>query len=490
MPDPVVPQTGSLQPAFAMMPNPHPPNLTQWKGWPSEEQQCDEQGCWPRLFIIGTQKGASSSLFNVLHQEGIACGTTMNDAVHQALPSAFAALAQPLLFTAGGLIKEAHMLDMSKPDWRTLMERPELYRSLYRIKDCPQRTFLDATPKYIRHPGAPSRLVELMPASWLPQLRVVLSIREPVARDLSWFNHKSATLGRLSKNDSRAGLVSQFCSLSEDSSWGDYPTYEREVSCRKQELSNCMNAARLRLNEKNAGTSRNVSKGYDASSLEDYSECMEATWHNKRSRSDPTRSEWDDESAPRGICLQACYPEATRSCLHLACICRRYERGPGVCSGARSWCSTLTGWLLGPTTCSRASRRSWGSPPYVRTCCRTRMSSRMLVRWTSSVEKPLGSCTARSARLTISWCARCAKTTNAATLRRRSRSLKGSTLRSPARNRSTCGWRSKSRRHRVCRVFYAKYYYSIFIFHPRAAPREPGAGRVNCNYINLVFFIK
>jgi len=298
MPDPVVPQTGSLQPAFAMMPNPHPPNLTQWKGWPSEEQQCDEQGCWPRLFIIGTQKGASSSLFNVLHQEGIACGTTMNDAVHQALPSAFAALAQPLLFTAGGLIKEAHMLDMSKPDWRTLVERPELYRSLYRIKDCPQRTFLDATPKYIRHPGAPSRLVELMPASWLPQLRVVLSIREPVARDLSWFNHKSATLGRLSKNESRAGMVSQFCSLSEDSSYGDYPTYEREVSCRKQELSNCMNAARLRLNEKGEGASQNVSKGYDASSLEDYSECMEATWHNKRSRSDPTSSEWDDESTP------------------------------------------------------------------------------------------------------------------------------------------------------------------------------------------------
>ena len=286
---------GSVQPTLPI--NPHPPNHTQLQGWPSEEQQCDEQGCWPRLFIIGTQKGASSSLFNVLHEEGIACGTVVNSAVTQAMPSAAGGMsggAAALTAAAGGLMKEAHMLDMAKPDWRTLVAQPELYRSLYRIKDCPQRTFLDATPKYIRHPGVPGRLVALMPTSWLPQLRVVLSIREPIARDLSWFNHKSAALGRLPKNASRAGMISQFCSLAEDSSWGDYPKYEDEVSCRKQELSHCMNGAGLQKADKG----KSASQGYDASLLEDYSECVEATWHNKLSRSDPTSSEWDDESSP------------------------------------------------------------------------------------------------------------------------------------------------------------------------------------------------
>ena len=293
----MVPHTRSLQPAFALAPNPQAPNETNWKGWPSEDQQCDEQGnCWPRLFIIGTQKGASSSLFNVLHEEGIACGTMMNDAVHQALPTAAAAKAQPARVAEGGLMKEAHMLDLSKPDWQTLLKQPELYRSLYRVRDCPQRTFLDATPKYSRHPGAPGRLLELMPASWVPQLRVVLSIREPVARDLSWFNHKCAQL-----NQNRASMVDQFCSVSGDGGVDDYPTYEGEVRCRKQELDSCMSGARLRLNLNNMSevVPHNKSKGDNSTSLlEDYSECVEGIWHNNLSRSDPDNSaSWDDQSS-------------------------------------------------------------------------------------------------------------------------------------------------------------------------------------------------
>ena len=279
---------GSLQPALAFT-SPPPQNHTL-KGWPSEEQQCNEQGCWPRLFIIGAQKGATSSLFNVLHKEGIACGTTAQAC--SAVAQACSAVAQKVPSCSGGVVvKEAHMLDTAKECWRTLVAQPELYRSLYKIKDCPQRTFLDATPKYIRHPGVPGRLVALMPASWLPQLRVVLSMREPIARDLSWFNHRSANLP---KNASRASMVSEFCSLSEDSSFGDYPKYEDEVSCRKQELSNCVNGVGLqRVDE-----GRDASQSYDASLLEDYSECVEAIWHNKLSRSDPTSSEWDDESSP------------------------------------------------------------------------------------------------------------------------------------------------------------------------------------------------
>ena len=76
---------------------------------------------------MGTQKGASSSLFNVLHEEGIACGTVMNSAVTQAIPSAAGGMsggAAALTAAAGGLMKEAHMLDVwqsriGAPSWRS-----------------------------------------------------------------------------------------------------------------------------------------------------------------------------------------------------------------------------------------------------------------------------------------------------------------------------------------------------------------------------------
>ena len=134
--------------------------------WPSEDQQCDQQGCWPRLFIIGTQKGATTSLFGALHQEGAVCGTVMSEAVARVVPS-FADF-----FTA----KEAHIFDLKDSMWDALVKQRWMYQSLYKLRDCPQRTFMDATPRYIRNPATPARLEELMPASWLPQLRVVLSI--------------------------------------------------------------------------------------------------------------------------------------------------------------------------------------------------------------------------------------------------------------------------------------------------------------------------
>ena len=64
----------SLLPASTLLSHAHEPP----KGWPSEAKQCDDQGCWPKLFIIGTQKGATTSLFQLLHSAGGACGSISN----------------------------------------------------------------------------------------------------------------------------------------------------------------------------------------------------------------------------------------------------------------------------------------------------------------------------------------------------------------------------------------------------------------------------
>ena len=293
-------KSSSLQPnSLVMAASPQPPELAHWEGWPSEDQQCDEQGCWPRLFILGTQKGATTSLFQVLQREGVACGTKINEAVSQALPNLKGAFNHET-----GIAKEPHIFDIARTDWPTLMEQPGLYRSLYRVHDCPQRTFLDATPNYIHHPGAPGRLVELLPASWVPQLRMVLVMREPVARDLSWFNHRSASVGQ-----DRSNMKYAFCSLSEADilDVNVYPTYEGEVQCRKQELDDCLKGARQRLN-KGEGVSQ---KGHGQMALssrvaspegngvleEDYRECVEAAWHNGDGDNSPSWDEEDDTSA-------------------------------------------------------------------------------------------------------------------------------------------------------------------------------------------------
>ena len=250
-------------------------------GWPSVEQQCDAQGCWPRLFIVGTQKGATTSLFGALRQEGAVCGTVMSEAVEQAVPD----FARSYFST-----KEAHVFDLKDSIWSALVQQPSLYQSLYRVEDCPQRTFLDATPRYIRDPAAPARMVELMPASWLPQLRVVLTIREPIARDLSWFNHKvNRAMAQQSKGE--APLAGDFCSTSEQDG---YPSYEGEAMCRKLEMDNCLKQARRERLSKGESIPHNLSQVLaqvaprNVERLEDYGDCVEAIWHNKRM---PTRSE-------------------------------------------------------------------------------------------------------------------------------------------------------------------------------------------------------
>ena len=203
--------------------------------WPSESEQCTFHGCYPRLFIIGTQKGATTSIFKALKTQGSACGAEFPETWPNLGPQVSD--------------KEAHVFDMASSLWEKVLQRKSQYQELYTKQNCPTRHFVDGTPRYSRTPIAAARIPELLPSHWVPQLRFLMSIREPIARDLSWFNHRLSAKARAqpyatSMRQRAHALTSiqpislpddAFCSVPNDSP--EFPTYEAEVFCRKQELN-------------------------------------------------------------------------------------------------------------------------------------------------------------------------------------------------------------------------------------------------------------
>lgn len=234
----------------SLEPSPAPRGL--FDNFSSSAALCTEEGCFPRLFIIGTQKGATTSLYRALEgqakDDNGACGAKMM----KSWPDVNTAISE----------KEAHVFDMRERCWKMLMEKPSLYPGLYKSQHCKSHNFLDATPRYIRNPIAAPRIPLMMPGHWLPKLRMVLSIREPIARDLSWFNHKlSAALVALSPEKTAHHVPTlqndSFCSLKPSerkNSLGLYeggliPHYAAEVLCRKKEIDECLLQAQQRLDQ-------------------------------------------------------------------------------------------------------------------------------------------------------------------------------------------------------------------------------------------------
>ena len=253
-------------------------------GWPTTAEQCSSHGCYPRLFIIGTQKGATTSIFKALKTQGSACGAEFPETWPNLGPQVSD--------------KEAHVFDMSSTLWEKVLERPSQYQELYTVENCPSRYFVDGTPRYMRTPIAAARIPELLPSAWRPQLRFLMSIREPIARDLSWFNHRLSAKARAGASPPYARALTSiqpislpdaaFCSVPNESP--KFPTYEAEVSCRKQELNDCLTLARHRLskakaegglpteraNKRNAKES--AQEAADAARLMDFQWCLELVW--------------------------------------------------------------------------------------------------------------------------------------------------------------------------------------------------------------------
>ena len=74
----------------------------------------------------------------------------------------------------------------------------ESFSSRFEQERCPSGCFAEGTPSNLRVPSVPGRLYGLMTPGQRLRARFVAIVREPVARDISWFNH--FILGKLHGN--------------------------------------------------------------------------------------------------------------------------------------------------------------------------------------------------------------------------------------------------------------------------------------------------
>ena len=68
----------------------------------------------------------------------------------------------------------------------------ERFTSVFRLETCKSRCFVEGTPANIRAGEAPRILFGLMTAAERAASKFLLVVREPVSRDISFFNHKFA----------------------------------------------------------------------------------------------------------------------------------------------------------------------------------------------------------------------------------------------------------------------------------------------------------
>ena len=65
----------------------------------------------------------------------------------------------------------------------------EKFTSVFRLENCNSRCFVEGTPANIRASKAPRILFGLMTAAERAASKLLLVVREPVSRDISYFNH-------------------------------------------------------------------------------------------------------------------------------------------------------------------------------------------------------------------------------------------------------------------------------------------------------------
>lgn len=214
-----------------------------------------QEGCWPLLYLIGAQKAATTSLFDLLRSRGVACGAKHSS--HTFKPSG-------RFFSR----KEVHLFDANRTEFSRVLKNPQQYTRLYQRPDCTAGHFIDATP-CLHTWEAPRRMLQLVPKRWMRESRFLAILREPVARDLSWYNHRLAEHGW------------QFCAHSPNGNGaGVGPTYAAEVSCSLAKFADCTGLSLQSTAPQEVGRSEDLSKVLDPSTANimstTYAKCMES----------------------------------------------------------------------------------------------------------------------------------------------------------------------------------------------------------------------
>lgn len=137
---------------------------------------CYEAGCWPLTWMLGCQKCGTSSLGEVLDHSRLACYASVTGIN----------VGKPIWYG-----KETHYWDNVT---QGVALDPTYYLQLYpktRTHQC--RSFLEATPNYLPMVKVAATISRLMPRQALAMVRFIIVLREPIARDLSSYNHQRHT---------------------------------------------------------------------------------------------------------------------------------------------------------------------------------------------------------------------------------------------------------------------------------------------------------
>jgi len=198
--------------------------------WPSESAQCtsegDKKGCYPKLLMIGAMKAGTTSVFHALQEKKMVCPLS-KDCVSEAKQADMGDGKFHISPNGGG--KEPHLLGVQDKNWADVMDNKWKYYQCYQPSDCEARTFLDASPQYLVAPDAAVRLMEYLPPDWVPELKLVVVLREPIARALSHFNMAIQV------------QMLPLCSLGDERATPSKQTkFEDEMMCDHQRLDKCM----------------------------------------------------------------------------------------------------------------------------------------------------------------------------------------------------------------------------------------------------------
>lgn len=181
-------------------------------------------GVPPQLMLIGAQKAATTSIFDLLHDAGLVCGRDVSS-LDPGAPK--------------GRQKEAHFFDADPDAWGANGgdNSGHNYIGWYTAPNC--SAYLDATPNYLFDNDSPLRMVKVMPSDWVLSVKMVAVLREPIARDLSVYNMMKASWWEHKDSDhTTLGSISQIL-CGKFSHW-IFPTYKEAVDCKvDQWYENC-----------------------------------------------------------------------------------------------------------------------------------------------------------------------------------------------------------------------------------------------------------
>jgi len=158
-----------------------------------------------------------------------------------------------------------HLFDAPPDEFAEVVREPARYTRLYRRSACNALRQMDATP-YLHTWSAPLRMVQLIPPHWLPETRFLAILREPLSRDLSWYNHRLTEPGW------------EFCAPSpRGTGVGHGPTYAAEAKCAIARFETCLDAGRAAAKSEELPKATSSSAGKRSARLRNlYLKCMES----------------------------------------------------------------------------------------------------------------------------------------------------------------------------------------------------------------------